>query len=740
MNRILLISFFASFFAFNVYHCDVKADAIGDIPVITIMLDVDGNQEFPVDVINRLPDLIYGTNIIPYYHTINDGDFIDTDFVYSVNEVWVKNSFGRSRIVGDSNSVFGPYPIPAPFSCSNSTEVLQNLIDQHPEIPVTILNNPKAIVLFLLSESSSNVICPGYGVANGGQIFHPSLTGGSTMAKIAFSRSIKQRVILHEIAHHFGAGHAGSAQCESLVDLVDIYNMCLISEYGNPTSFMGASVSIEMHGDAITKQNLGWLSFDNNSKQQIVRVTENSVINLGSISDETHVGVKAISIPHAQEQDLVLSFRRTRNLDGSLSLDARYPERYDAYEAINGLELIIGRHAPGGSNQAQPLAAGRLIHATNINEPVGYSGVPMDHTLQFGSSYVDPISLTQIQVGQINSLTNEVEVSITVGRTDFYPPEVEAINFTPSANDPCVGELKISGISDQSGLAAATVRVYRSQYLLETLQIDIDDNYEELQIPIPMSRFGSPDVRIEVLLTDNANTASGAGTISPNNLFVSDSISYPQNVVSLQCDPTGPVITTPFTNNSYQPASGVINVEVTESEGFLFDTIIEVRKVMPDGSLFPVPMAFQWHQNIYESEAVFNLEYPSLGAQNLPEGNYALRIRAKNSNLIETLSTTFFSVTSTASFIRGDVNFDGSVNIADAVTLLGDLFNSNTSVSNCADAQDVNDDGIVNIADAVFLLGVLFTPEITGDIPEPFQNIGQDPTEDSLTCSSGLSQ
>jgi len=80
-------------------------------------------------------------------------------------------------------------------------------------------------------------------------------------------------------------------------------------------------------------------------------------------------------------------------------------------------------------------------------------------------------------------------------------------------------------------------------------------------------------------------------------------------------------------------------------------------------------------------------------------------------------------------FRRGDSNADGSLNIADAVALLGHLFGGDPPPV-CPDAADSNDDGNLNIADAIAILSHLFGG--AGDLPPPFAACGPDPTEDSL--------
>ncbi|MGE4633303.1 MAG: hypothetical protein AAEJ47_09720, partial [Planctomycetota bacterium] len=83
-------------------------------------------------------------------------------------------------------------------------------------------------------------------------------------------------------------------------------------------------------------------------------------------------------------------------------------------------------------------------------------------------------------------------------------------------------------------------------------------------------------------------------------------------------------------------------------------------------------------------------------------------------------------------FIRGDINDDSQVNIADAVAGLTYLFSNGPAT--CIDAVDTNDDGSANVADGVYLLAFLFSAGPTP--PAPFQNCGSDPTGDSLDCDT----
>lgn len=92
----------------------------------------------------------------------------------------------------------------------------------------------------------------------------------------------------------------------------------------------------------------------------------------------------------------------------------------------------------------------------------------------------------------------------------------------------------------------------------------------------------------------------------------------------------------------------------------------------------------------------------------------------------------FFSKANAAdTFIRGDSNSDGKVNIADVVSDLKDIYHG--IPVNCPDAADINDDGKVNLEDPVLALNYSFKG---GQKPaEPFPEKGYDITKDNLDCN-----
>ena len=77
-------------------------------------------------------------------------------------------------------------------------------------------------------------------------------------------------------------------------------------------------------------------------------------------------------------------------------------------------------------------------------------------------------------------------------------------------------------------------------------------------------------------------------------------------------------------------------------------------------------------------------------------------------------------------FVRGDCNFDGHVDIADSSTILAQQFQG--YIAHCDDACDGNDDGKINLADVVYLLNWQF--KFATEPPAPFPGAGPDTTVD----------
>ncbi len=71
-----------------------------------------------------------------------------------------------------------------------------------------------------------------------------------------------------------------------------------------------------------------------------------------------------------------------------------------------------------------------------------------------------------------------------------------------------------------------------------------------------------------------------------------------------------------------------------------------------------------------------------------------------------------------SAFVRGDINADTSIDVADPVSILSYLFGGAPSPA-CLDAADGNDDGQINISDPIFLAAYLLASSAPPVSPFP---------------------
>lgn len=175
----------------------------------------------------------------------------------------------------------------------------------------------------------------------------------------------------------------------------------------------------------------------------------------------------------------------------------------------------------------------------------------------------------------------------------------------------------------------------------------------------------------------------------------------------------------------------------SERDGFLFTEEFDFFSGVPldaIGSLGEYRLYFSLE---YVESTIFSLDIQSAA------GTYDLTgLTAFNWTItdgaFDALGLTFTSLTISTTapdllFRRGDVNDDGSVNIADAVLTLDSLFVTGDPFI-CADAADSNDDGAIDVSDAIALLGTLFVPGFP-PVPAPGSaTCGVDPSADALAC------
>ena len=112
---------------------------------------------------------------------------------------------------------------------------------------------------------------------------------------------------------------------------------------------------------------------------------------------------------------------------------------------------------------------------------------------------------------------------------------------------------------------------------------------------------------------------------------------------------------------------------------------------------------------------------------------YDVRVTAIESDFAGVTSACSITVTGLSpSFVRGDCNNDGRVDIADSIRGFDWLFRGEPEPS-CRNACDTNDDGIVDLTDIIYTLEILFRG--TAEALAPFPACGVDLTPQGVECT-----
>lgn len=174
-----------------------------------------------------------------------------------------------------------------------------------------------------------------------------------------------------------------------------------------------------------------------------------------------------------------------------------------------------------------------------------------------------------------------------------------------------------------------------------------------------------------------------------------------------------------------------------EAGYFIVGILLDDQPPMDPGKHYPVT----GYQHLV-SKALFNVKPDVAEVQEIPislqdglsDPPINNRVVIDNQSITPQLIDGLFTIGRNPVFLRGDVNSDEKVNLADPIMLMNWLFID--SEINCVKAADADDDGEVMLNDAMYLLYYLFErgPVIMPPFPEP----GTDPTRDELSCDISL--
>jgi len=691
-----------------------------ELPLFTLLLELEGSGlTFSDEALSELPGLIYGTPSEEH----PDGPPL------SVAERFAVESYGQLAVtgiedpVGSAEDLVGPFPVSS-LSCLTPGETVQAVIDEY-EDSVDWSPLEQGAQLLVLFPSAGDSGCAFAGLASIYPLNSDDFTEDDVKYPIALSLYSSPATMVHELGHTLGSGHAGLVDCEDegWLDIPYVMNsygfqgdaQCGTRAYGDRRSMMGNGQFPDrvLHSGAITKEAMGFLRTDEGAVHRVLPVTESGVYALVPLSEENEGGIKALKFPSGTRpedgamQYAYVEVRSPYNADGSMSADFEATTE----DVLSQSNLFAGAHL----SRTIDSWASLLVDGQPTSSDPPLMSVPFipDFALPYTESYTDPLSGTEVTIG-FPPTFGPVDVQIDIGRTDFTGPVIEDFHWTDHPDDPC-SAIVAAHVEDASGLSTIALSARNvSAFVSEPLQIDVplpgDDGWVAFEVD---TQWFSHITQVSLEAWDDASSI-GLG-LAGDTSTTSDWVVLPRNP---DCDTVAPQVTL-ISPEAGEEVGGVVTVQldIVESESAIYSWFYTLLR---DG----VPIAFEVG---LPEEPLTSLEV--YAEHDLPIGDYTISYGAVDAYGNHFTDVLPFAVVPRTTFLRGDTNDDGLIDIADVTALMAYLYSGGSLA--CLDAADTNDDGQVNVADGVALTSYLYG---VGSLPAPSRAVGEDPTDDALSC------
>lgn len=691
------------------------------------------------------------------------------EILKSVSDFYKENSYGFVNFIGGNgdftiNDIYpstGSYRLSLPYRCTSDYNTLCDpsnpsaclgkgscayscsAVDILKEIvPIAdndIVFSNKARVVFFYPKGA---LCSGDGESVSGALIQTNDSSEKLMINASRISQHAKFVIAHEVGHSFGWGEASFRACENTSMEVE---QCPFLGYDHIYDVMG-NIGF-FHSSAPYKEFSGWLGDAPDAKHRIVTINsenENQVFNLSPLESQIG-GIQALKIPH----------NTIESKSSYLYIEYRQPIGFD--------EQIIPRllqYSGGAYNESDiDIFQGALLSVFREGSAENYLIDPTpppknyQSALLYNSTYIDPNTNTQISVGTPDN-QGLLPVSVKLGRKDFTGPGNISATVISQPDD-CTAVVQINA-TDESGISKVSVYKKNANRVIDEIDLITEMQSPPYQFTYRITQ-GNNDISIQV--EDNAKNQGG---LVSNNINTLINIPLPLDYTKcLSDEPVKIVISSPYLS---EPISTETMTPTISNDGLTFT--YRYDKVLPmQGALDLEVTLYEKNSNSIFSSYSLSLDWWECkegvcggcgtsrlcvlffgeidsGQQihlyknltNFIQRPHLLEINANTPvNRHTTSFEAYIDLLPPINFKRANTDGDGTLLISDAIRILDYLFIGNIKRLNCKDAADANDDGIVNISDATYILNYLFSGT-TPTIPEPFNTIGADPTEDQIGC------
>ena len=396
-------------------------------------------------------------------------------------------------------------------------------------------------------------------------------------------------------------------------------------------------------------------------------------------------------------RDIVDAGTEVNDIAGGAAFSALGGDSVDEREALADiyvrdpdatfLSSTVGTGTGDGETLSTFFGPDELVARITISEvPVPQVMVTIENTMPAGQFFLTPFW-----------------VAAHDGNFDIWSGGASAADFPgleDIAEEGNTGPLDVAFVTSLAGLAGGT----SATVLADALAPPVFSPQESISYPLPV---GDP--------TLNRYFSYASMVIPSNDLFVATSVPTTHEIFDADGTFLGPVVIEVFGRDVVDAGTEVNNI----AGGAAFSTL--------------------GGEPADEAEALTDIYVRD------PAAEYLGTIVGTDTASGDTVQSIFgaddvvaritISRMPATSFVRGDANASGSVDISDPIRLVGTMFFGAPPLP-CRKSADVNDSGVIDISDPVWLLNYLFLR--AAPPPAPFPGCGTDDTFDELSCDEFL--
>ncbi|MDO8508861.1 MAG: dockerin type I repeat-containing protein, partial [Nanoarchaeota archaeon] len=676
----------------------------------------------------------------------------------SVRSYFKEMSFGKVDIVGfdgnpgDLDDIF-ILPIPLTQEECTSLKFLEKVVEELKKRGVV----EHELIIAMLSVEGKCILPDGGGgfsiAKDYGTAENPLLIRFAVdLASVGFGK-FELSPLSHEVSHSLGIGHAMFKKC-LFAEGVSPDDCKDVIEHGDPFDLMGGSNKLTF-SNARLLESVGWLSTEGEHILKEINkesFAQSKTYTLKPLADP-NPGLKALKIPHGFYYDsrinvpytthLYVEWRKQIGLDNELSI-------LSDSNVFDGVLLHIS-DGPGTGFLYSSIFFPIPIDTTLECNP-GFCPRAKKAVLPYGETYTDPNSGTKIKVGFPNADGLPITIE-ELGRTDFEAPVIGDMHVVERP-DSCTEVLEVKP-TDESGIGKVIFYNWDLNSNRETSKkviVELTESPYKFEYNIIDYSYQGIFVRVYDKFGNYADELNIVEDVPRTEKCLS---SYPEIIIE-----------SPYLDRPYSTEGEVLNFIDDFGDGkakyldFRFPTVkgpIPITiKVKSEDPLHIIQAIKNKNRDLLFN----NVGYPIVGGRDiigyisqyyddkkikeyeadlnliLGPGENHLFVKVQNQQNYASYLSIRFRVLPSTSFIRGDANNNGNVELGDAVKILDYLYSGGQELQ-CDDSGDANDNGVVDISDAIIILNYLFNGN-PASLPKPNNLEGGDETYDKLSCGHSV--